>query len=105
MTRCAAHSTTFGTTKKSSSRAGALATIFLASPLAVTTSSRIFGFMAITEVIGCDAGDVDLVQLLDETEDGVELAAERFRLRVADRDPREAGDALDGILVDRHRKP
>ena len=51
-----------------------------------------------------DAGHVDLVQLLDEAEDGVELAAKRLRLGVAHRDPRQPRDLHHRVLVDCHRR-
>src|SRR5262249_46967550 len=46
------HSTTLGTTKKLSCRSGALATIASGRSPSVTTSGRIFIFMAVTDVIG-----------------------------------------------------
>src|SRR5262245_4919065 len=49
-----------------------------------------------------DAFDVDLRQLLDEGEDGVELALQGLDLLLGNRDAREMRDAADGIGVDGH---
>ena len=59
--------------------AGALARMSSAQPPSVTRSSRFFIRMGVTEVIGSTPVDVDLVQLLDEAEDGVELAPQRLQ--------------------------
>src|SRR5690606_24186372 len=44
-----------------------------------------------------DARDIDLVQLLDETKNGVELATQSLRLRIAHGDTGKVRDALDGF--------
>ncbi len=49
-----------------------------------------------------DARDVDLLQLLDEGEHGVELAAQVLDLVLGDGDARQMRDAADGIGVDGH---
>ena len=58
--------------------------------------------MAMTDGHRLDAGHVDLVQLLDEAEDGVELAPQRLGLVVGHGDAGETRHALHGFLVDRH---
>src|SRR5580704_4032041 len=49
-----------------------------------------------------DAGDVDLVELLDERQNGVELALQVLDLVVVDGDAREVRDAAHGRGVDGH---
>ncbi len=49
-----------------------------------------------------DAFDIDLLQLLDERQDGVELALEVLDLIVRDRDARQMRDAADGCGIDGH---
>ena len=96
------HSTTFGTRKKWSSVAGAFLTISSGMPPSVTTSARFFISIGVTEVIGSTPVDVDLGQLLDEGQDGVELALKVLDLLLGDRDAREMRDAADGSGVDGH---
>ncbi len=99
------YSTTFGTRKKLSSVAGALRTMSSAMPPSVTTSSRFFIAIGVTEVIGSTPVDVDLLQLLDEGQDGVELALQMLDLLLGDRDAGEMRDAADGGGVDGHERP
>src|SRR5204862_380440 len=49
-----------------------------------------------------DASDVDLLELLDERQHGVELAFEVLDLLIGDRDPRQMRDAADCGGVDGH---
>ena len=49
-----------------------------------------------------DALDIDLAELLDEGQDGVELAAEILDLVFGNRDPRQMRNAADGIGIDGH---
>ena len=58
--------------------------------------------MGVTEVIGSTPVDIDLVELLDEGQDGVELALEVRHLLLGDGDPRKMRDAPDGRLIDGH---
>jgi hypothetical protein len=97
-----AYSTTFGTRKKLSSVAGAFAVMSSALLPSVTASARFFISIGVTEVIGSTPRHVDLVQLLDETEDRVQFALHPRRFFVGDGDAGEFGDALDGGKVDGH---
>ena len=71
-------------------------------PPSVTLSSRIFIAIGVTDVIGSTPVDIDLAELLDEGQDGVELALKVFHLILGDRDPRQMRNAADGIGVDGH---
>ena len=102
LTPGSSHSTTFGTTKKWSSRAGALATMSSAMPPSVTRSSRIFKRRRHHRRHRLDARGVDLVELLDPIEDAGQLALQRLGLRVGDLDARQPRDAPHRRLVDLH---
>ena len=71
-------------------------------PPSVTTSARFFIAMGVTEVIGSTPVDVDLRQVLDEGQHGVDLVLEVLDLVLGNRDAREMGDAADGCGVDGH---
>ncbi len=96
-----AHSTTFGTVKKSPTRSGALASTCSAWPPSVISSSRrrIAIWRARQRL---DAVDVHLVQLLDPAEDAVEPGLQRRDLGIAHTDAGELGDTQDGRGVERH---
>src|SRR5262249_40034147 len=49
-----------------------------------------------------DAGHIDFVKLLDESEDRVQFALQMLDLVVVDRDAREVRDVANGLGVDRH---
>ena len=91
---------TLGTRKKWPSVAGAFLTISSGIPPSVTTSGRFFIAIGVTDVI--DPRDVDLRQLLDESEDGVELAPKVLDLLLGDRNAGQVRDAADGCGVDGH---
>ena len=74
-------------------------------PPSVTTSSRIFIFIGVTEVIGSTPVDVDRLQLLDPGQDGVELALAVLDLVIRHGDAGEMRDAADGFGVDGHLGP
>ena len=71
-------------------------------PPSVTTSSRFFIAIGVTEVIGSTPVDIHLGQLLDERQHGVELALQVLDLIVRDRDARQMRDAADGCGIDGH---
>src|SRR4051812_40374731 len=50
-------------------------------------------------------GHIDLGKLLDERQDGVDLASQMLGLVVGNRNPRQVRDAADGLVVNGHRKP
>ena len=85
-----------------SSLAGAFLTISAAMPPSVTSSARIFIAIGVTEVIGSTPLDVHLGQLLDEGQDGVELAPQMLDLIFGHGDAGEMRDAADGVGVDGH---
>ena len=93
---------TLGTTKNPSSASGALARINGSISPSVTTSSRIGSFIGMTEVIGSTPETSTALKLLDEGEDGVDLALQMRNLRVGHGDAREMRDAADGGLIDGH---
>ena len=97
------HSTTFGTTKKSPSRSGALATMIARHAAFGDDVVALLHLHRHDRRHRLDVADIDLVQLLDEAEDRIQLALQRIELIVADGDPRKSRDALDGISVDGHR--
>jgi hypothetical protein len=49
-------------------------------------------------------GDIDFRKLLDECQDGVDLAAQMLNLVVGNRDPRQMRDTADGGGVNGHRR-
>jgi len=49
-----------------------------------------------------DAIDINLVQLLDETENGVQLVTQFLGAFIGDGDTRELGDSFDSGLIDGH---
>ena len=71
-------------------------------PPSVTTSARFFICIGSTEVDRLDALDVDSLERLDESQNGVEFAAEALDLVVLDGDAREMGDAANGRGIDGH---
>ena len=71
-------------------------------PPSVTTSSRFFIAIGVTEVIGSTPIDIDLGQLLDEGEDRVQLAAQMLHLAVGDSDTGQMGNSANGRRIDRH---
>ena len=85
--------------------AGALRSTASASPPSVTTSGRFFITIGVTEVIGSTPVDIDLGKLLDERQDGVDLAPQMLDLVVGNRNPRQMRDAADGRGINGHRKP
>jgi hypothetical protein len=97
------YSTTFGTRKKLSSVAGAFFTMSAAMPPSVTTSSRIFIAIGVTDVIGSTPSTfIHLRELLDKRQHGVELALEMLNFILRDRNAREMRDAADGCGIDGH---
>ena len=82
--------------------AGAFLTISSAMPPSVTTSARFFISIGVTEVIGSTPSTSTSDELLDEGQDGVELAPAGARLVVGDRDAREMRDAAHGVGIDGH---
>ena len=90
-----------GTRKKWPSVAGAFLTISSGIPPSVTTSGRFFIAIGVTDVIDSPR-DVDLRQLLDESEDGVELAPKVLDLLLGGRNAGQVRDAADGCGVDGH---
>src|SRR4051812_9388729 len=51
-----------------------------------------------------DAFDVDLVELLDESQDGVELALQMRDILLGHRNARETRNAADRLLIDGHKR-
>ena len=51
-----------------------------------------------------NALDIDFRELFDKSQDGVELALQILHFVVRDRDPREMGNAADGIGIDGHSR-
>ena len=76
-----------------------------AMPPSVTTSSRIFIAIGVTEIIGSTPVDIHLAELLDERQHGVELALQVLDLVIGDRDARQMRDAADGGGIDGHQNP
>ena len=68
----------------------------------VTTSARFFIVIGVTEVIGSTPVDVDLRELLDERQHGVEFALQMLDLLVGDRNPGEMGNTSDGCGINGH---
>ena len=105
MTAKARYSTTFGTRKKFSTVAGALATMSAALPPSVTLSCRFFIAIGVTDVIGSTPVDIDLVELLDETQNGVELAGHALRIGIRHGNAGKVRDALHGLEINGHAMP
>ena len=72
-------------------------------PPSVTLSSRIFIAMGVTEVIGSTPVDIDLRELFDKRQNGIELALEIVHLLLGNRNAGEMGNAADGIGINGHR--
>jgi hypothetical protein len=68
----------------------------------VTTSSRFFIAIGVTEVIGSTPSTVHLLQLLDERQDAVELVLQMLDFILGNRDTRQMRDAADGCGIDGH---
>jgi hypothetical protein len=98
-----AYSTTFGTRKKWSSVAGAFFTISSAMPPSVTTSSRCFIAIGITETIGSTPSTFTSESCSTKRQHGVELALQVLDLVVGNRDARQMRDAADGGGIDGHK--
>ena len=71
-------------------------------PPSVTTSSRFFIAIGVTEVIGSTPSTFTSCKLLDERQDGVELVLQMLDLILGDRDARQMRDAADGCGIDGH---
>ena len=76
-----------------------------AMPPSVTSSLRIFIAMGVTDVIGSTPVDIDLRQLLDEGQHGIELARKMPDLVFGDRHARKMRDAANGFGVNGHGTP
>ena len=97
-----AHSTTFGTMKNSSSEAGALRTIVLGI---VAVGHHVLAHLHLhrdDRSQRLDLRYIDLVQLLDPVQDGIEFALEARNVRLLHLDARKLGDAPHRRLIDRH---
>ena len=90
------YSTTFGTTKKWFTVSGAFLTTSSAISPSLTTSSRFFISIGVTEVIGSTPSTFTSESSSTKVEHGVQFALQMGNFGLGDRNPRQMRDAANG---------